>query len=124
MSSARKHFCEFAKRLTAAGSLPSKYGINGCIPLPVKSVVGSFSGTVGEDGIIACPRSLKNSKYFSRISFMPIIEHSSMGLMVGCRHEVSPAYAEKWLANRPRSNARFADSNSNSNDGDRLAIRK
>jgi hypothetical protein len=38
------------------------------MPLEVKRVVGSFSGTNGADGISACPRALKNSIYFFRKS--------------------------------------------------------
>ncbi len=36
------------------------------MPLELKSVDGSFSGTKGADGISACPLALKKSIYFFR----------------------------------------------------------
>src|SRR3989344_1976505 len=42
------------------------------MPLPVKSVVGSFCGTIGALGMMVCPRALKNSRYFVRISLIVI----------------------------------------------------
>lgn len=42
------------------------------MPLPVKSVVGSFSGTSADDGIIACPFRSMKARYFARISFPDI----------------------------------------------------
>src|SRR3989344_4065341 len=70
MSSARNDFCESASRPPFGCSLPRRYGRRGCMPLPVKSVVGSFCGTSGAEGITECPLSLKNSRYFVRISLM------------------------------------------------------
>ena len=37
-------------------------GVKGCMPLLVKSVVGSFSGIKDAEGIIACPRFAKKSR--------------------------------------------------------------
>src|SRR3989344_3264479 len=83
MSSARNDFCESASRPPFGCSLPRRYGRRGCMPLPVKSVVGSFCGTSEAEGIIACgriggafppeadpPWAEKNSRYFVRISLM------------------------------------------------------
>ena len=49
--------CESAIRLPSGWGWPSRYGSIGCIPLPVKSVVGSFSVTKEADGTTACPFS-------------------------------------------------------------------
>ncbi len=49
------------------------------MPLLVKSVVGSFSGTMGADGIIACPRFAKKSRYRFRTSETVIWEKDSTG---------------------------------------------
>src|SRR3989344_6873436 len=67
MSCARKHRCELAIREPAGCFSPKRYGTIGCIPADVKRVVGS-SGISEEDGTMVCPRALKNSKNFDRIS--------------------------------------------------------
>src|SRR3989344_8587173 len=73
MSPARKESCESTSRVPFGCGWPSRYGTKGCIPLLVNNVVGSFSGTMGAEGITACPRALKNSRYFDRTSaaFIP-----------------------------------------------------
>jgi hypothetical protein len=38
------------------------------MPEEVKRVVGSFPGTIGADGIIACPRLFINARYRERTS--------------------------------------------------------
>src|SRR3989344_9156898 len=69
MSPVRTHFWILATRLPPGCFSPSKYGDKGCIPAVVKSAVGSVSlGTREEEGIIACPLLLKNSKNFFLIS--------------------------------------------------------
>src|SRR3989338_2325333 len=68
MSCDRKHFCESTMRVPIGCGSPSKNGTIGCMPEPVNSVVGSFSGTSDADGIIVWPRSLKKLRYAFRIS--------------------------------------------------------
>ena len=65
MSPVRTHFWILATLFPPGCRSPSRYGTNGCIPAVVKSAVGSVSlGTSEDDGIIACPLVLKNSKNF------------------------------------------------------------
>src|SRR3989344_446882 len=68
ISSVRKHFCEFARRLPLGCSLmPIKCGTSGCIPAVIKSTVLS-SGRIEAEGMIVCPLEAKKSKNFWRIS--------------------------------------------------------
>src|SRR2546427_13232286 len=68
MSSARKQGCELTRRAPAGWSDPRRYGIRGCMPDPVKSVVGSSRGTRLAGGTTVCPRATKNSMYARRMS--------------------------------------------------------
>ena len=45
----------------------------GCMPEPVNSVVGSFSGTSEAEGKIACALDLKKSMYLWRMSLTVIM---------------------------------------------------
>jgi hypothetical protein len=64
MSPALKDFWLSQSRFPAGCFSPKRYGTSGCIPELVKSVDESFSGKSEADGTIACPRFLKNSRYF------------------------------------------------------------
>jgi hypothetical protein len=61
---------ESVRRFPCGCGSPRRNGTRGCIPLPVKSVVGSFSGTREALGITACPLFSKYSKYFFLTSFV------------------------------------------------------
>ena len=63
MSCVRKHFCEVVVSGAGGGSWPRKYGICGCIPAVVSSVVlSSARGTSGQEGSRAWPRSSKKER--------------------------------------------------------------
>ena len=60
MSCVRKHFCEVVVRGAGGSSRPRKYGICGCMPALVSSVVWSSArGINGHEGSRLCPFSSK-----------------------------------------------------------------
>src|SRR3990167_6826857 len=71
ISEVRKDFCIDAvfnePKSRIASALPTKYGLNCCIPAVVKSTDGS-SVIKLDEGTIACPFFLKKSKNLLRIS--------------------------------------------------------
>src|SRR3989344_5785767 len=66
MSCARNDFWLSTRRVPSGCLAPNKYGTRGCMPLLVKSVVGSFSGTRLAEGISVCPRLIKKDIYLLR----------------------------------------------------------
>src|SRR5436190_3433501 len=69
MSTVRKHFCAVVVSGAGGFSRPRKYGICGCIPAVVSSVVwSSVRGTSGADGTRRWPFDSKKDRNPSRIS--------------------------------------------------------
>src|SRR6266568_3036232 len=78
ISTARKEFWTFTKRVPCGCFSPNKYGTSGCIPEEVNNVVGSFCGTSGELAMRLCPFFSKNEIYESIISEAFIVAHYSI----------------------------------------------
>src|SRR3989344_5228503 len=94
MSSARKESWLSTNRVPSGWGCPRRYGTKGCIPLEVKRVVGSFSGTMGAEGMMACPRAAKYSRYRLRTS--DTVMHETIARDYAVK-KVTKILGYKWL---------------------------